>query len=227
MATVAVGIVGATVMPHNLYLHSALVQTRELRADDASRRAAIRWNTVDVVVALGLAFFVNAAILVLAAATFHGRAGVTAGGAVYAFNADTDWIRVAYLTLTPLLGAGAASLLFAVALLASGQSSTITGTLAGQGRVWADIARAALVRAAIRASRMSAGALSRVVLALQLPFAMFPLLHLTSRRGVMGRWRNGWFLLCAGWGGAALITAMDLYGLPGALGDTVRAFTGR
>ena len=246
MATVAVGIIGATVMPHNLYLHSALVQTRELRPDDASRRAAIRWNTVDVAVALGLAFFVNAAILVLAAVTFHGRAGVTAGGATYAFNADTDWIRVAYLTLTPLLGAGAASLLFAVALLASGQSSTITGTLAGQVvmegfldlRVAPWVRRLitrliAVVPAVIVIGLRGGGGvndllvLSQVVLALQLPFAMFPLLHLTSRRGVMGRWRNGWFLLAAGWGGAVLITAMDLYGLPGALGDTVKAFTGR
>ena len=246
MATVAVGIIGATVMPHNLYLHSALVQSRQLRPDDASRRAAIRWNTVDVVVALGLAFFVNAAILVLAAVTFHGRTGVTAGGVVYAFNADTDWIRVAYLTLTPLLGAGAASLLFAVALLASGQSSTITGTLAGQVvmegfldlRVAPWIRRLitrliAIVPAVIVIGLRGGGGvndllvLSQVVLALQLPFAMFPLLHLTSRRGVMGRWRNGWFLLAAGWGGAALITAMDIYGLPGAFGDTVKAFTGR
>ena len=132
MATVAVGIIGATVMPHNLYLHSALVQSRRLRPDDPSRRQALRWTAVDAAVALTLAFFVNAAILVLAAVTFHGRTGMTVDGVRYAFNADTDWIRVAFLTLAPLLGTGLASALFAVALLASGQNSTLTGTLAGQ-----------------------------------------------------------------------------------------------
>lgn len=243
MATVAVGIIGATVMPHNLYLHSALVQSRRLRPDDESKRVAIRWNTVDATVALSLAFFVNAAILVLAAITFHGRAGVDAGGVRYAFDADTDWIRVAYLTLAPLLGTFAASLLFAVALLASGQSSTITGTLAGQVvmegflhlRVspWLRrlITRLLAIAPAVAVIAIRGGGgvndllvLSQVVLALQLPFAMVPLLHLTSKRSLMGRWRNGWFLLAAGWGSVVLITAMDLYGLPGALHDTLKAF---
>ncbi len=245
MATVAVGIIGATVMPHNLYLHSALVQSRRLRPDDASRRQALRWTAVDAAVALTLAFFVNAAILVLAAVTFHGRTGMTVDGVRYAFNADTDWIRVAFLTLAPLLGTGLASALFAVALLASGQSSTITGTLAGQvvmegfvhlrlspglrrlvTRVLA-IAPAVLVIAV----RGDGGinellVLSQVVLAMQLPFAMFPLLHLTSRRKVMGRWRNGGWLLAAGWGSALVITALDLYGLPGALAQAVKVVSG-
>ena len=243
MATVAVGIIGATVMPHNLYLHSALVQSRQLRGDEDSKRVAIRWNTVDAVVALSLAFFVNAAILVLAAITFHGRPGMNVGGVAYAFNADTDWIRVAYLTLAPLLGTFAASLLFAVALLASGQSSTITGTIAGQVvmegfldlRVSPWLRRLitrliAIVPAVIVVALRGGGGvndllvLSQVVLALQLPFAMFPLLHLTGKRSLMGRWRNGWFLLAAGWGSAVLITAMDLYGLPGALSDTLKVF---
>ena len=133
MLYVAIGIIGATVMPHNLYLHSALVQSRKLQKDEASMRSAIRFNTIDSVVALTIAFFVNAAILVLAAIVFFGKDSVTvAGGQVVHFSPDSDWIRVAYLTLAPLLGTAAASTLFAVALLASGQSSTITGTLAGQ-----------------------------------------------------------------------------------------------
>ncbi len=245
MATVAVGIIGATVMPHNLYLHSALVQSRRIRPDDESKRVAIRWNTVDAVVALSLAFFVNAAILVLAAITFHGRSGLNVAGVHYAFNADTDWIRVAFLTLAPLLGTFAASLLFAVALLASGQSSTITGTIAGQVvmegflnlRVSPWLRRlitrliAIVPAVAVIAIRGGGGVndllvLSQVVLALQLPFAMFPLLHLTGKRSLMGRWRNGWFLLATGWGSAVLITAMDLYGLPGALTNTLKAFGG-
>src|SRR5258706_2570792 len=129
----AIGIIGATVMPHNLYLHSALVQSRKLQKDEASIRSAIRFNTIDSIVALTIAFFVNAAILVLAATVFFGKERVTVpGGQVITFSGDSDWIRVAYLTLAPLLGTAAASTLFAVALLASGQSSTITGTLAEQ-----------------------------------------------------------------------------------------------
>ena len=246
MTTVAIGIIGATVMPHNLYLHSALVQTRKLRPDEASRRAAIRWNTVDAALALGLAFFVNAAILVLAAATFYGKAGMVVGGVSYAFNAHTDWIRIAFLTLSPLLGNMAASLLFAVALLASGQSSTITGTLAGQVvmegftdlRVspWLRrlITRLVAITPAIVVIALHGGGgvnallvLSQVVLALQLPFAMIPMLHLTGKRSLMGRWRNGLILTVAGWGSAILITGLDVYGLPGALHDALAAFTGR
>ena len=133
MLYVAVGIIGATVMPHNLYLHSALVQSRKLQKDEPSMRRAVRFNTIDSTVALTIAFFVNAAILVLAAMVFFGKESVTVtGGQVVKFGANSDWIRVAYLTLAPLLGTAVASTLFAVALLASGQSSTITGTLAGQ-----------------------------------------------------------------------------------------------
>ena len=133
MIYVAIGIIGATVMPHNLYLHSALVQSRQLQKDERSIRSAIRFNTIDSVTALAVAFFVNAAILVLAAMVFYGKTSVTtAGGQVVTFGPDSDWIRIAYLTLAPLLGTAVASTLFAVALLASGQSSTITGTLAGQ-----------------------------------------------------------------------------------------------
>src|SRR6516162_5149904 len=133
MIYVAVGIIGATVMPHNLYLHSALVQSRRLQKDDSSIRRALQFNTIDSTVALTVAFFVNAAIMVLAATVFYGKTGIMVpGGKFIPFGPDSDWIRVAYLTLAPLLGTAVASTLFAVALLAAGQSSTITGTLAGQ-----------------------------------------------------------------------------------------------
>ena len=224
-------------MPHNLYLHSALVQSRQLQKDEPSIRSAIRFNTIDSIVALTIAFFVNAAILVLAAMVFFGKESVTAsGGQVVKFNADSDWIRVAYLTLAPLLGTAAASTLFAVALLASGQSSTITGTLAGQvvmegfmhWRIKPWVRRLITRTLAILPAVFIIGlrgdssvtdllTLSQVVLALQLPFAMFPLLHFTSSRKRMGTWKNGWFLLIAGWGSAILITAMDIYGLPDSL----------
>ena len=239
MLYVAIGIIGATVMPHNLYLHSALVQSRKFQKDEASIRRAIQFNSIDSVVALTIAFFVNAAILVLAATVFFGKHSVTvAGGQVITFSADSDWIRVAYLTLAPLLGAGAASTLFAIALLASGQSSTITGTLAGQVvmegfmrwriQPWVRrlITRSLAILPAVfviglrgESSVTDLLVLSQVVLALQLPFAMFPLLQFTSSGKRMGAWKNGWVLLIAGWGSAILISAIDIYGLP----ESIRA----
>src|SRR5215470_3897223 len=114
MIYVAIGIIGATVMPHNLYLHSALVQSRRLQKDDSSIRRALQFNTIDSTVALTVAFFVNAAIMVLAATVFFGKESVTVpGGQFITFSPDSDWIRVAYLTLAPLLGTAAASTLFA------------------------------------------------------------------------------------------------------------------
>jgi manganese transport protein len=237
MIYVAIGIVGATVMPHNLYLHSALVQSRKLQKDDASVRSAIRFNTIDSVTALTVAFFVNAAIMVLAAMVFYGKTTVqVAGGQVVTFGENSDWIRIAYLTLAPLLGTGLASALFVVSLLASGQSSTITGTLAGQVvmegfmhwriQPWLRrlITRALAIIPAVLVIGIRGDSsvndlltLSQVILALQLPFAMLPLLHFTSSRRRMGAWRLGWFLLAAGWGSALLITAMDLWGLPDSL----------
>jgi manganese transport protein len=237
MLYVAVGIIGATVMPHNLYLHSALVQSRKLQKDEPSMRRAVRFNTIDSTVALTIAFFVNAAILVLAAMVFFGKESVTVtGGQLIKFKADSDWIRVAYLTLAPLLGTAFASTLFAVALLASGQSSTITGTLAGQVvmegfmhwriKPWVRrlITRTLAILPAVFIIGLRGDSsvtdlliLSQVVLALQLPFAMFPLLQFTSSRKRMGNWRNGWFLLLTGWGSAILITAMDVYSLPESL----------
>src|SRR3954447_13007461 len=110
MIYVAIGIIGATVMPHNLYLHSALVQSRKLQKDEASIRSAIRFNTIDSITALTIAFLVNAAILVLAALVFHGKTSVVVeGGKVITFGANSDWIRIAYLTLAPLLGTSLAS----------------------------------------------------------------------------------------------------------------------
>ena len=222
MLVVAIGMIGATVMPHNLYLHTALVQTRRLQQDEPSIRRAVRFNTIDTTVALTIAFFINAAILVLAAIVFYGKTSVTvAGGQTITFSPNSDWIRVAHLTL---------------ALLASGQSSTITGTIAGQVvmegfmhwriKPWVRrlITRTLAIVPAIwiisvrgNGSVTDLVNLSQVVLCLELPFAMFPLLHFTSSRKRMGKWRNGWFLLITGWGSALLITAMDIYSLPDAL----------
>jgi manganese transport protein len=238
MIYVAIGIIGATVMPHNLYLHSALVQSRKLQKNEASMRRAILFNTIDSTVALTVAFFVNAAILVLAAMVFYGKESVTTlGGQVVHFGADADWIRVAFLTLAPLLGTTFASTLFAVALLASGQSSTITGTLAGQvvmegfmrwrikpwvrrliTRGLAIIPAVVIIGLRGDSSVTDLLTLSQVVLALQLPFAMFPLLHFTGSKRRMGVWRNGSVLAVAGWTSAILITAFDIYGLP----DSIR-----
>jgi manganese transport protein len=246
MIYVSIGIIGATVMPHNLYLHSALVQSRKLQQDEASIRTAIRFNAIDSATALTIAFLVNAAILVLAAMVFYGKTSVAvAGGQVVTFGGDTDWIRIAYLTLAPLLGTSMASTLFVIALLASGQSSTITGTLAGQVvmegfmhwriRPWLRrlITRTlAIIPAVIIIGLRGSGSvndlliLSQVVLGLQLPFAMFPLLHFTSSRKRMGAWRLGWFLLIAGWGTALLITVMDLFGLRASLGSAWRIIVG-
>jgi manganese transport protein len=237
MVYVAIGIIGATVMPHVLYLHPALVQSRKFQKDEQSIRKAIRYNTIDVSANLSVAFLINAAILVLAALVFYGKSSITvAGGQVIQFNDSTDWIRAAYLTLAPLLGTVAASWLFAIALLASGQSATIVGTLAGQvvmegfmrWRIAPWLRRLITRSLAIIPTVIFIGirgannvndllVLSQVVLALQLPFAMIPLLHFASSRKRMGQWRLGWFLLTAGWGSALLIIAFDFYGLPDAV----------
>ena len=229
-----------------MYLHSALVQTRRLGKDERSIRRGIRFNTIDSTVALTIAFFVNAAILVLAAIVFFGKESVAVpGGEVVTFSDDSDWIRVAYLTLAPLLGTAAASTLFAVGLLASGQSSTITGTLAGQvvmegfmhWRIAPWVRRLITRTLAILPAVFVIGlrgdssvtallCLSQLVLGLQLPLAMFPLLLFTSSRKRMGQWKLGWFLLIAGWGSAVLITAMDIYGLPDSLQDAWKVIVG-
>jgi manganese transport protein len=246
MAFLAIGIIGATVMPHNLYLHSALVQSRKLQKNARSIRGAIFYNTIDTTLSLFLAFLINAAILILAAMTFFGKSSVALpDGGMVPLTPESDWIRVAYLTLAPLLNTAAASILFAVALLASGQSSTITGTLAGQVVMegfmhwrlspWVRrlITRGLAILPAIfiigfrgEGSVNDLLTLSQVVLALQLPFAMFPLLHFTSSRKRMGEYASGFILLTVGWVSAILITAMDLYGLPDSLTNAWHIVTG-
>jgi manganese transport protein len=198
-------------------------------------------------VALSVAFFVNAAILVLAAVVFYGHDKVTLGsGQVVAFDANADWIQVAYLTLAPLLGTAAASLLFAVALLASGQSSTITGTLAGQvvmegfmhwtiqpwvrrliTRLCAIVPT--IIFIAIRGDNSINDllTLSQVVLAMQLPLAMFPLMCFAGSKHRLGAQRIGKFLLVTGWASCLIITALDLYGLPDALRDAWAVLAGK
>ena len=218
MLYLAIGILGATVMPHNLYLHSSIVQTRAYVRDDAGRRQAIRWATVDSTVALTFALFVNAAILILAAAVFHG------GG-----HEDVAEIGEAHKLLSPLLGAGIASGLFAVALLASGLNSTVTATLAGQIVMegflrlrlpqWIRrlITRAiaivpVVVVTAIYGERGTADLLvfSQVVLSLQLPFAVVPLVLFVTDRAKMGPFVVGRPLAALAWGATALIIALNL-----------------
>jgi manganese transport protein len=222
---IAIGILGATVMPHNLYLHSSIVQTRRIGPGDAERAAALRLSTLDTVGSLLLALLVNAAILVLAARAFHGtgHAGVTE-------------IQDAYHLLDPVVGTGAASLLFGVALLASGQSSTFTGTIAGQVMMegflklkipcWQRrvVTRGlALVPALAGVLWLGEGGVgtllvaSQVVLSLQLPFAIWPLVRLTSDRAVMGRFANGAVLKASAWALFGLITAANAWLLAGML----------
>ena len=218
MLYIAIGILGATVMPHNLYLHSAIVQTRRFARDDRGRREAIRFATLDSSIALSLALFINASILILAASTFH-AAGRT----------DVAHIQYAHALLAPLLGASAASTLFAIALLASGQNSTITATLAGQVVMegflnlrlpaWQRrlITRLiAIVPAVAVASYYGVSGtakllvLSQVILSLQLPFAVVPLVRFTSDRALMGRFVNPAWLQAAAWLISAAIISLNL-----------------
>jgi len=198
MLYVAMGILGATVMPHNLYLHSSIVQTRRYEETAAGKREAVRFAFLDSTIALTFALFINAAILIVAAASFH-KSGHT----------EVAEIQQAYTLLTPLLGVGGASAVFALALLASGQNSTLTGTLAGQIvmegflqlrlRPWVRrlITRGlAIVPAVIVAILYGESGtakllvMSQVVLSLQLSFAVFPLVRFTSDRLKMGEFVN-------------------------------------
>ncbi|MGO9596606.1 MAG: Nramp family divalent metal transporter [Isosphaeraceae bacterium] len=212
---VAIGILGATVMPHNLYLHSALVQTRRIGTDNASRAMACRFYLIDSAIALNAAFFVNAAILVLSAAVFH-RHGL-----------EVATIERAYELLPSFLGK-AAPVLFAIALLCAGQSSTLTGTLAGQivmegylhlkiapwlrrllTRMIALIPAVLVIAMAGEQSTQKLLVLSQVVLSLQLSFAVIPLLHFTSNRRNMGAFATPWWGQILGWGAAAVIVALN------------------
>jgi manganese transport protein len=214
---IAIGILGATVMPHNLYLHSSIVQTRAFATDAPGKREAIRYATFDSTLALGFALFVNAAILILGAAAFHTR-GLH----------DVAEISDAYKLLTPVLGASLASTLFACALLASGQNSTLTGTLAGQIvmegflnlrlKPWLRrlITRSIAITPAVivigfygEGKVTSLLILSQVVLSFQLPFAVIPLVQFTSDRVRMGAFANSRFTKILAWTVAAAILGFN------------------
>ncbi|HEJ5920033.1 Nramp family divalent metal transporter [Pseudomonas aeruginosa] len=214
----AIGILGATVMPHNLYLHSSVVQTRVSGDDAASKRSAIRFSRLDTIGSLSLALLVNAAILILAAAAFHGSG-----------HTEVVEIQDAYHLLDPLVGGALASFLFGFALLAAGQSSTFTGTIAGQV-VMEGFLRAkipcwqrrlitrglALVPALIGVLWLGEAAvgkllvLSQVVLSLQLPFALWPLIRFSSDRGLMGEFVNPRWVSALAWSLFGLISAANL-----------------
>ena len=219
MLYISIGILGATVMPHNLYLHSAIVQTRDYPRDDDGKSLAIRYATADSTIALLFAFFINAAILILAASTFH-KSG----------HQDVAGIQDAYQLLTPVLGASLASTVFAVALLASGQNSTLTGTLAGQVvmegflniRLTPWLRRLitrliAIIPAVIVAALYGASGvnklliLSQVILSLQLSFAVVPLVWFTSSKLKMGRFANSPALASAACIVTAIIVALNAY----------------
>lgn len=223
----AIGIIGATVMPHNLYLHSSIVQTRDYERTDAGKRQAIRWAVGDSTLALMLALFVNAAILIMAASVFH-QAGRT----------DVQDIEQAYELLTPMLGVGIASTLFAVALLASGVNSSVTATLAGQiameGFLHLRIpawARRLITRGiaivpviAVTAIHGEAGTtellvLSQVLLSMQLPFAVIPLVRFVSDKRKMGALATPRWLTWTAWLIAVVIVALNVKLLWGVLGS--------
>ncbi|MHB8303486.1 MAG: Nramp family divalent metal transporter [Acidobacteriaceae bacterium] len=217
MLYIAIGILGATVMPHNLYLHSSIVQTRDYPRTSAGKREAIWLASLDSAAALCIALFVNAAILVVAAAVFH-RGG----------HPEVAEIGDAYKLLTPLLGVAGASTMFAIALLASGQNSTLTGTLAGQvvmegflqlrlppwqrrlmTRLIAIVPTVIVTALWGRSGTARLLILSQVVLSMQLSFAVFPLIAFTSNRRIMGEFVNRSWLRIAGWGAAVLIAVLN------------------
>jgi manganese transport protein len=216
---IAIGILGATVMPHNLYLHSSVVQTRKYPLDAVGRREALRFAEIDSHVALTIALAINAAILILSAATFH-RAGRT----------DIAELQDAYRLLTPMLGVTGAGTLFALALLAAGQNSTLTGTLAGQvimeGFVRITVPPwirrlatrlVAIVPAVVVIALSGEGAatrlllLSQVILSIQLSFAVIPLVQFTGDRNIMGEFLDPLWVRILGWFIAAMIAGLNLW----------------
>jgi len=218
MLYIAIGIIGATVMPHNLYLHSSIVQTRRYALDTEGKGQALRFATLDVVVALLIALVINASILVLAAAAFHTKG-----------HQEITEIQDAYHLLSPALGVGFASLLFGIALLASGKSSTLTATLTGQIVMegflsmklppWLRrlITRAlAVVPALLVVIYYGESGIARLlivsqaVLSLQLPFAVVPLIRFTSDRAKMGRFANPRWMAVAAWSFAAIIIGLNV-----------------
>jgi manganese transport protein len=220
MLYLAIGILGATVMPHNLYLHSSIVQTRKYEQTAEGKRTAIRFATLDSIVALNISFFINAAILIVSAAAFYTRG-----------QHDIAEIQDAYLLLSPTLGVSVASVVFALALLASGQNSTLTGTLAGQIvmegflnirlRPWLRrlITRLLAIVPAIIVIALYGESgtarlliLSQVILSLQLSFAVFPLVLFTGDRRKMGEFASPPWLKLLAW-----LTAVFIAGLNGIL----------
>jgi len=218
MLYVSIGILGATVMPHNLYLHSSIVQTRKFEQTPGGRREAIKFATIDSSLALMFALFINAAILVVSAAVFH-----------WTGHQDVAEIQDAYKLLSPLLGVGAASILFAVALLASGQNSTLTGTLAGQivmegflnFRITPWLRRLitrliAIIPAVLVISIFGEGKstelliASQVALSMQLGFAVWPLMRFTSEKAKMGEFANRLWIRILGWTVAWIIIVLNL-----------------
>jgi manganese transport protein len=218
MLFVAIGILGATVMPHNLYLHSSIVQTRKYEQTPAGKREAIKFATIDSTMALMFALFINAAILIVSAATFY-----TSG------QHEVAEIQDAYKLLAPTLGIGLASTLFAVALLASGQNSTLTGTLAGQIvmegflnirlRPWLRrlITRAVAIVPAVIVTMIYGESgtakllvISQVILSLQLSFAVIPLVLFTSDRRKMGEFVNPLWIKTLAWSTAAVIVVLNV-----------------
>jgi len=226
MLYVAIGILGATVMPHNLYLHSSIVQTRKYEQNASGKAEAIKFATIDSTVALMFALFINAAILILSSAAFHGRQEVAE-------------LEKAYELLSPTLGVAMASILFAVALLASGQNSTLTGTLAGQIvmegflnirlRPWLRrlITRLiAIIPAIVCLAIFGDGAtdkllvLSQVILSMQLPFAVVPLVLFTSERAKMGEFTNKLWINVLAWTTAGIIIVLNVKLLADTFGIT-------
>jgi manganese transport protein len=217
MLYIAVGILGATVMPHNLYLHSSIVQTRAWEEASDKKWEAIKFGTIDSTVALSIALFINSAILILSAATFH-----------FSGYQEVAEIQDAYKLLSPVLGVGSASAIFAFALLASGQNSTLTATLAGQIvmegflnfrlRPWLRrlLTRlVAIVPALISIILFGEGSttnllvFSQVILSLQLPFAVIPLVMFTSNRNLMGEFVNPFWLKALAWLVASIIVGLN------------------
>ena len=218
MLYVSIGILGATVMPHNLYLHSSIVQTRKFEQTPVGRRQAIQFATIDSTVALMFALFINASILILSAAAFH-----------WSGHQDVAEIQDAYRLLSPLLGVGIASILFAVALLASGQNSTLTGTLAGQivmegflnlrikpwlrrliTRLIAIIPAVLVIGIFGEGKTTDLLVASQVALSMQLGFAVWPLMRFTSEKAKMGEFANRLWLKILGWTTAGIIIVLNL-----------------
>src|ERR1043166_6873002 len=218
MLYVSIGILGATVMPHNLYLHSSIVQTRKFEQTPEGKREAIKFATIDSTAALMFALFINAAILILSAAAFH-----------WSGHQDVAQIQDAYKLLSPLLGVGVASILFAVALLASGQNSTLTGTLAGQIvmegflniRITPWLRRLitrliAIVPAIVVIGVFGEGKTtalliaSQVCLSMQLGFAVWPLMRFTGEKAKMGEFANPVWIKILGWMTAGLIILLNV-----------------